>query len=291
MMDNLGKLAIIFSALVLASIIFFPIGKKEVFPGSEFAASSMLGNYVLSPEPVVDAHAYIVKILGKGVLLTKRRELKKMLPASLTKLLTAVVTLESIPSYRLVPFSENSKKSEPKLSTALAGEKFFRDDVIRFALIESANDAALALAEVVGQEKFVELMNTKARFLGLKNSSFQNPTGLDQKNHYTSAEDLAYLAEFIWYQYPELWEISRTSETIIFSDLLHEHKVVSTNELLQEFPGILGGKTGFTDEARGTLLFLYPLKTGETVVVVLLRSENRFGDGKKIIQWLENYGG
>ena len=102
-----------------------------------------------------------------------------------------------------------------------------------------------------------------------------------------SAEDLAILAEYILKKHTKILEISRTVETVVYSDKLTEYRVANTNDLLREFPAILGGKTGFTDNAKGALLFLYPVRPGLTAIAVLLGSEDRFEDGRWIIQWLE----
>lgn len=253
---------------------------------------------MLPPEPEINAHAYLVRIIGEDTPLLMRRAEKSLPPASLTKILTSVIALEELPPETKISFSKDAKNTEPKISDAKLNEIFRKEDVIRFAMIASANDAAVALAEAVGKQKgahtfidaihnFVVLMNDKARALGLFNSSFENPTGLDQKNHRTSAEDLARLIEYIWYYHPDLWEISRTKETIVYSDSQKEHTIQNTDELLREFPAIRGSKTGLTDEAKGALILLYPVKPDKTALAVILGSENRFEDGRRIIQWIE----
>lgn len=283
MNHELSKVVTLLAALLLAAIVFTPITARKTPAENELAS-------ILPQEPVLNAHAYLIKIMGGEKPLAKRREWKRLAPASLTKLLTAVVATELIPAANSIYFSEEAKKAEQKSSTASVGERFLRDDIIRFALIESANDAALALAETVGRDSFVAALNEEAKAIGLLNSSFQNPAGLDQENHLSTAEDLSLLAEYIWQSNPELWEMTRTMEETIYSIDGKEHKIINTNELLKEFPAILGGKTGFTDNAKGALLFLYPARPDKTAIVVLLGSENRFGDGRKIIKWLESLG-
>ena len=131
-------------------------------------------------------------------------------------------------------------------------------------------------------------MNKKAGEIGLRNSSFKNPTGLDEADHLSTAEDLALLSEYTWRNYPQLWTLTRSPQSTIFSSAGQTYQIANTNELLEEFPAILGGKTGFTDNAKGNLILLYPIKkSGDVAIIVILRSEDRFGDGRKIIQWLE----
>lgn len=278
---NTKILPTLLAVLLSSSLILLSITKPV-------AESNGAAVYPVLNEPQLNAHAYLVKIIGDEHPLIKQREWKKLPPASLTKLLTAVVASEIISPENKIVFSEQAKKVEPKLSGTKAGEIFLRDDVIRLALIESANDAALALAESVGLDKFMAAMNEKAKSLKLLNSNFENPMGLDAKSHLSTAEDLAKLAEYAWREHPELLEITRTQETTIFSAEGRKYQVKNTNELLKEFPAIIGGKTGFTDNAKGALLFLYPVRPDKTAIVVLLGSEDRFGDGRKVIRWLEN---
>lgn len=261
--------------------------------------SKILSSPASLPEPTLEAHAYIVQIAGDLQPLLKRREEKELPPASLTKLLTALVASEILLPQDAVPFSQFAKVTDGKMSSVPAGESLPRDEALRLMLISSANDAALALAETAGTKLggasfpervalFVERMNERSREIGLMHSQFENPNGLDANGHFASAKDLARLAEYILKNHPELFEITR-----IVADEIHTDRAVypitTTNELLQEYPGIQGGKTGYTDNAKGALILLYPVKTGQTAVIVLLGSHNRFEDGRRIIRWLEQH--
>lgn len=296
-----SNLAWLSATLFISILMLFSVVVRESLQGDVVMRTQKTIPYPLSthPLPLISAHAYLIKVLGSDLALAKQREWKKMPPASLTKLLTAVIAKDNLATDEKIILSEESKKTEEKTSGIPAGEKFWRDDMLTLAIMASANDAALALAEKVGEEGgkldfqekinyFTELMQKKAHEIGLENSSFKNPSGLDAKNHYASAEDLTRLAEHIWYNHPQIWAVSRTFEKSIVSDSGREYKIVNTNELLKEFPAILGGKTGLTDNAKGTLILLYPLKTGDIAVTIILGSEDRFGDGRKIIQWLES---
>lgn len=273
-------------------------------------------------DPAVAARAYVVRFAGNPAPILKRREGKRMAPASLTKLMTAVIAREELGAGDRVTFSRDAKNAEQKISSARPGEAFLRDDAIRMALIASANDAALALAEAAGKKKqgggfteninrFTRLMNEKAKWLGMRDTHFENPTGLDADGHYTSAQDLARISEYVFGAHPGLWEISRTAEMVVYSDRGAPHAIQTTNELLYEFPALQGGKTGFTDRAQGALILLYPVRSKSpqatavpptvertshgaypvrpraTAIIVILGSPDRFGDGRKIIHWLE----
>ena len=251
------------------------------------------------PLPEIKAHAYIVKIIGAEKPLLSQRSWKKLPPASLSKLLTAVLAREGLASNAWVEISMDAKAVEERKSTAPAGEEFLRDNMITIALLPSANDAALALAEAIGEERggetfeekqtiFISLINEKLKIMVGEETRFENPTGLDNPQHRASAEDFAKIGEYIWRNHLQLLEISRMMEKTVVSRAGNEYHILNTNELLEEFPAIRGGKTGFTDEAKGTLMLFYPVRQGATAIIVILGSEDRFGDGRKIIKWLEN---
>ena len=250
------------------------------------------------PEPVLSAEAYLVALVHHPKPLLARRPRKRLAPASLTKLMTAAVAAEKLAPEDVITLSARAAAAGERVSGAEVGEVFSRQDLLRLTLISSANDAALALAEAVGVKSaasgsdhgamdFVRLMNEKARVLGMSDTNFANPTGLDAAGHYASAADLGRLAEYILDRHPDLWEVTRYKEAAVSGFGGRRHTLRNTNELLKEFPAIRGGKTGLTDNAKGALLLLYPVRTGQTAIIVLLKSEDRFGDGRKIIKWFE----
>lgn len=305
-----------FLSLLMASIFVFSAMNekgKAINPANLALNSSLENSFLEKPDqvavvrtdlfqtasfPQLSSRSYIVRIIGEKKNLFSRLSWKPMPPASLTKILTALLAYEELSSGERIRFSEEARRVEGKVSSAKAGEIFARNDVIRMALVGSTNDAALVLAEAVGKKRggvafedqirlFVGRMNERARELGMKNSEFKNPTGLDEDGHLSTAEDLALLVEYMWLHYRSLWESSRLISVEVSSENGNIHKIVNTNELLKEFPAILGGKTGFTDEARGTLVLLYPIRSAKVAIIVILGSDDRFGDGRKIIRWLE----
>lgn len=267
---------------------------------SEIAAMKRVVPPVAIPEPEgIDAEAYVIRLVGEETPLLRRREIKPMPPASLTKLMTAVVVHEELSPSDVVTFSRSAKSMGAAESDARSGETFMRDDMLKFALIGSANDAAQAVAETVAkkyhaydataaQSVFAGLMNKKATELGMSNSHFQNPIGLDDPDHSMSAADVARLLEYIFEKHRAILAISRAVETTVYSVDHHSHTITNTNDLLKEYPAILGSKTGFTDAAQGALAMLYPVRPNHTGLIVLMGSHNRFGDGRKLIRWLEN---
>lgn len=303
------------SAILVASIVvLFSFAQKDLvrilerqgvsqerlnaITGSTDAAEEGAPEGFFEPPAGLQAEAYSVKIIGEKQPLLKQREWKRLAPASLTKILTAAVAREELENIVWLSVSEDAKKTEAKISPLETDEFVTAEDMLRLALIASYNDAAQALAEAVGKKYggqtfedrlriFRERMNEKARMIGLMNSDFLNATGLDEEGHFSTAEDLTRLAEYVKNNDLKIWEISRTLETKIYTGSGREIALVNTNKLLQEFPGISGGKTGFTDNAGESLLFLYPVRPDKTVIIVILDSKDRFEDGRKIIRWLE----
>lgn len=252
----------------------------------------------LPHEPEIMAESYLVQMIGDATPFLEHNGSKQMHPASLTKILTSLLAMEELDSKAPVVFSTFAKATGEKESQVHAGEAFIRNDAIRFAVVESANDAATALAEAIGRKRgafsfedaallFKQAANQKAQELGMKNSQFENPTGLDDEHHVTTAQDLFKLVSYVWENHREIWDFSRASDGDIQSLRGTAYHIVATNQLLSEFPALIGGKTGLTDAAKGALILLYPVKPDRTAVIIILGSDNRFEDGRKLIHWLE----
>ena len=175
--------------------------------------------------------------------------------------------------------------------------------MIKALLVSSDNDAAYAAAEYVAVrshpelttasfeervKEFVNAMNDRARDIALANTRFSNPTGRDDPENFSTARDIAALADHIRLHRPELWAVTRIQETFAFSKSGRRYGVVTTSPLLGEFPALYGSKTGFDDEAKGALVMLYQMAPDDLVVIVLLRSRDRFGDGRTLLRWVES---
>lgn len=259
----------------------------------------------LPPLPDLSAESFLIQFIGESEPIAKSREWKQMRPASITKLLTAAIAREELLPQSVVPLSASARNVEEKISRVSSGEEFVRDDMIRLALVSSANDAAIALAEQVGRiygaflfDDAIAIFQTRAekkiRELGMKETVFKNPTGLDDVYHVTSARDLFTLVDYLWRTHPELWRITRERASTIQSLAGREYVIFNTNLLLNEFPTLLGGKTGLTDGAKGTLVLLYPVAgvgqgsvSEHIAVIIILGSEDRFEDGRKLLRWVE----
>ncbi len=299
----LASLAILLAGISLtARSPKLEVGAVAADPGS---APPRLLKKADSPPPEVGAEAVLVVRLKTGEVLFEREAGRRLPIASLTKLTTALVLAESVEPLRGIPFSKEARRAggpDEKRSAVLEGDTLKAEDVLKLLLISSDADAAYAAAEYVAQAKqpglgkasfaeriraFVAYMNERAGALGLADTHFANPGGSDDPENYSSARDLARLAAFVTERHPELWAVTRIRETFVFGASGSRYGAVNTNTLLEDHPAIYGSKTGFEDEARGTLLLVYQIAPGEPIAIVLLRSSNRAADGRALIQWLE----
>ncbi len=199
--------------------------------------------------------------------------------ASITKLMTAIIVLDN---YNLsdtwqvdkIADSQSPMKPDVKLNDTMTVNSF-----LEIMLIESSNKSAYTLSELVGTDKFIELMNKKAKEMGLRNTFFVDPSGLSSGN-VSTAKDLAKLAEYILINYPKIGEITREKNIYIIGF----GYVTNTDELLGEIPEIVCSKTGFTTQAKGCLLLaINNLKNKDYFINVVLGADNRFLEMKKLI--------
>lgn len=245
----------------------------------------------------LSARAVLVKDLHSGAILYEKNFREVFPIASLTKLMTAVLVVERLPIRKTVEIAEADVDTLPYTVNLVAGEKLPVFDLLSAMLINSANDATLALArEALGSvPEFVEAMNMKAQSLGMEKTKFTNPIGFDDPGNYATAEDLAILVkEFL--SYPILSEIvSRKTAVISSVDGQYQHELRTTNRLLETYPEVAGIKTGYTTDAIGNLIIL--VKSPETSGLelgpyysIILGSPERESETEKIMQWVkENF--
>ena len=219
---------------------------------------------------------------------------KKVMPiASLTKIMTAVLVLENRSLDETVTISPRAMETFGDKKGLVAGEKIKLGDLLRVMIIDSNNAAATSLAEHTGGsvENFVALMNKKAEVLGLVNTKFVNPTGLDAvgEDNHSTAYDLAQLTDYALDK-DTIWEISRTKEATVYSlDKKQKHYVENTDELLGIMDNIYGGKTGYTVAAGECLVLISETPDKKhKVISVVLNAENRFTETKKLVTWVFN---
>ncbi len=210
---------------------------------------------------------------------------RRWFPASTAKILTALVAYDLYKPDRVVTIQ--SSFEDGQTMGLLPGEQITVENLLYGILVHSGNDAAQALAQIDGVNNFVEKMNEKARSLHMRNTQFENPTGLHHPNQYSSAYDLT-LASRELLNNPYLAKIVSTKE-IEISDTQYRifHKLVNVNKLLGEIPGVGGLKTGYTPESGENLISLYRTKDGHEFIIVVLGSLDRFADTATLVSWID----
>lgn len=236
------------------------------------------------PEDIIASGVVIIDI-DSGVHLYKRNEEELFSPASTTKILTALVALDT---YSLDDvLTVKSLANAGQAMGLVAGERITVENLLYGALVQSGNDAAFALAENYpgGVEKFVEAMNAKAKAIHLTKSFFANPVGYDDPNQRMTPTDLARLA-VVALTNPVIAKIVAIPQ-ITISDVTHTyfHALKNVNQLLGKIPGVGGIKTGWTEEA-GENLVTYVERNSHRVIFVVLHSKDRFGETAKLIDWV-----
>ncbi|MBI2450677.1 MAG: D-alanyl-D-alanine carboxypeptidase [Candidatus Nealsonbacteria bacterium] len=210
--------------------------------------------------------------------------------ASLTKLMTAKVVLDNYDLLKEIKISKEAINQEENLGKLSLGEVHTVKYLLYPLLIESSNDAAYALAnnyEGMTEKDFLRMMNEKAGNFKLQNTHFFNPTGLDPEDaakpfNYSTALDLAKLVAST-FDDKLLWEILNTPKFNSYGP-----ELVNTNELLGELPRIAGGKTGYTEKAQGCFILVLEAPRGRGYIInVILGTNNRFSEMKKLANWLD----
>jgi D-alanyl-D-alanine carboxypeptidase len=275
--------------LVLGIGIIYLIGRiQENILGSSYTPLDVTSVPVLSSSinPNISAQSVIVIEKDSHTVVFDKNSSLRFAPASTTKIMTALVTLEYYPLDEYLSTSGVSTVEGSKMGL-VEGEKMKVRDLLYGLLLPSGNDAAFVLAHNYpgGQRAFVKRMNEKAHELKLENTRFIDPAGLDDAN-YTTAFDLARLALF-GLENPVFQKVVDTKQTIVYDQThTHPYKLENLNELLNK-TGVFGVKTGYTEEA-GEVLVTSIKSKGKTFVIAVLKSEDRFADTEMIINQIIN---
>lgn len=243
--------------------------------------------------------------VDSGTILHYENGRKRTQVASLTKVMTAMIVVENIKNIdeevTVAKEALNVPGTVVGCPTSVfcngnrmyKGEKVRASDLLKATLLNSANDAAHALGiHIAGStEKFVGMMNEKARELGLQDTNFCTPSGLEidgrEQECYSSAYDLARIAGASL-AYQEIWDTMKMREGIFYSvDGKYSHNLKNTDILLDTIPNCLGGKTGFTPMAGKSLMMATTDSTGKhKVIAVILNDENRWDDMTRLVNWV-----
>ncbi len=260
-------------------------------PTTLFAALALLASPVRAPAPpdpiAIEAPAWIAVEVDSGVTLAEFNADEERPMASVTKLMTALVVRNHAELDTRVRVSEGAAAVGESEIGLVAGEVWSVRDLLAAVLVRSGNDAAVTLAEHVGGSVagFAAMMNDLAAELGLEHSHFANPHGLDEEGHYTSARDLSIIGAAVL-EDEVLSQLTRTG-IIRFKPSPEgtDRIAVNTNKLLNNYPGVVGLKTGYTGKAGRVLVSAYETE-GQTVVTVVMGSEDHFADTSAILDYV-----
>ncbi|MBI5127516.1 D-alanyl-D-alanine carboxypeptidase [Candidatus Roizmanbacteria bacterium] len=248
----------------------------------------------INPVPYLKSPFYFPQTSAEGVYIVdlpsftpilKRNEHSQFLPASTTKIITALVALDIYKPDQIITVKKVIEDGQ--IMGLVVGEKITVENLLYGTLVHSGNDAAYALADNFGYDKFVDLMNEKALNLHMNDSRFKNPAGLDENGQYSTPFDLALAARELL-KNPYLSKIVSTKEIIISDvDFKYFHTLTNVNKLLGEISGLGGLKTGYTEEAGENLVSFYK-KNGHQFIIVILKSLDRFSDTTNVIAWIDS---
>jgi serine-type D-Ala-D-Ala carboxypeptidase (penicillin-binding protein 5/6) len=233
------------------------------------------------------AQAVLIYDLGSGKTLYEREAKKKMPMASLTKVMTAVISLENKRADDRYAVKADAIVGENSMGVSI-GEVFTLEDLLYGLMLPSGNDAAEVLATNYpgGRVAFITAMNNKAKALALSDTNFTNPSGLQgDGDQYTTAYDLLVITRYAIENFPEFIEVTSTYEHHIPQSQSHkEFYLYNETNLLTSYEGVKGVKTGYTPEA-GLCLITYLEYDGHRVLGVLLNSESRREEMKALLDY------
>lgn len=274
------------AALVCAFTLFF-ISPVDAESGAQRPAKVALPE--ATPAPEVAARAWVLTDLRSGERLAGVEDTRRLPMASTTKIMVAILTLEEANLDEEVVVSEKAASFAVPIYSNVGlypGDTLSVRELLQASLIASGDDAVYALAEHLGggsAKAFVEHMNERAEEMGLEDTHFENPSGLDGKEHYSSARDLAEMTRLV-FEYPEFREMVATRSAVITTGD-REIPLASTNELLASYAPTTGVKTGTTPGAGSSLVASAGAGDESYVAVFLDAEEDRFAAAVRTLEY------
>jgi len=235
--------------------------------------------------PEVSAEAMLIADAQSGERYLEVQADKRWPIASLSKLMTAIVVVEKIDQESKVTI-EGGDLADGANSVLAAGDTYRARDLLKAMLIASKNTAANAFARTYGKEAFVSAMNDKAKSYGMSDTNFGDPSGLSVANQSTLS-DLLKLVRGISFEHPDIWKMTQNSRISIKEQSSGRFKIFTSTNQFVDRSDFYGGKTGYTPESDGNLLtvFLYGKRT---LAIIVLGSQDRFGDSQTIFNWFKD---
>lgn len=264
------------------------VSKKVVKNKVKKTAIVLKSNKILK----INSEAAILMDLNSGKILYSKNMHEKLYPASTTKILTAIIAIESGSLDRIVTIGVNPPLVEPTKIGLKKGEKIRLRDLMYALLVDSANDSAVAIAEYIGgtEANFAKMMNNKARLLGCKDSHFVNPNGLNNNKHLTSAYDLAIITKYAMRNSTfrkmvstKFYTIPATNKSKAISLTNHNKMILKSTSYY--YPGCIGVKTGYTIASRHTLVSAAVRGNKRLLAVILKDQEVPYNDITRMLDY------
>ncbi len=276
---------IIITALVIASVLLsMKVSSNDSRLIGDSNVSTSLGNTAAIESPAdLNVQAALVLDLKNKNILFKLNETKRWPMASLTKLVTAVVSEKLMPANEVVNISSEAIAAEGNSGNFSAGEKYELGDLVKAMLLVSSNDAAKAIALHYGEGRFVQIMNAEAKDLKMFDASFEDSSGLSAQNLGT-AQDLGQLINFVFYERPDLLNITREKSGFITEARTHTARELMNINRFAGREDFWGGKTGTMPEVGGNLVSVFNMNGPKAIIV--LGANDKFGETEKIIDKL-----
>lgn len=286
------------SAAILCSSLTVDTSAATIYNDTT-SGSSRTDTIVWPEAPEVNSSSCILIDADTGSILFERNSHEKCYPASTTKILTGLLTIENCNLDDVITFSQAAANSinvtEDANLGSKAGEQYTVDQALHGLLLYSANEIAYALGEHVAgsMDAFIDMMNAKAKELGALDTHFANPSGLFNANHYTTAYDMAMIARGCYNNasfvsidsMADAYVIPPTNMTPTQRTIRHRHKMLKGRAYYYEY--CKGGKTGFTDESQNTLV-TFAEKDGMRLICVVFKEpddEIRYVDTRTLFDW------
>lgn len=247
-----------------------------------------LGSKIMSvSEPNITAKSAFVYDLTSNKIIYSRNSKERLPMASLTKIMTAVIALENKKNDDNYIVRKSNLVGEDEMGLS-ENETLSLRELLYGLILPSGNDSAETLAGNFngGRSAFIKAMNDKAKALGLSDTNFTNPTGLEGDGYqYTTAYDLLVITKYALIKFPTFNDVVSTFDYNIFASLTHKaFYLENQTNLLTSYPGVKGVKTGYTPEA-GLCLVTYLDYNGHKIIGILLNSDNRRGEMKELLDY------
>ncbi len=246
--------------------------------------------------PEVSAESFLVADLDSGMVLLEKNSNERMPIASITKLMTAIVVSENIGLNRNILVSQemldyyNDYGETPEIKQ---GARYQLIELLYPLLVRSSNQSSKILSNFLGKEKTIKMMNDKAKSMRMTKTSFNDTSGLSNKN-ISTANDLFYLGRYLFNNFKPILSITKSELVPQLQHLRFNLSELENRNIFVYDSNFVGGKTGFTNDSKNTALFIFNLKDKEkeqrNIIITLLRSEGLKRDTQSIYAWLlENY--